>query len=180
MLLPGGPVVFRLPVATPPAARIVKRATRVFNRLNSLVYVESLRSGPTGGLLTKWRLVAPDRLSYQIRGGAAAVVIGQRRWDQNSPGGSWVRGSQIPALQVPQPTWDGVTTNAHLVGTSRVGGHSVWIVSFANPTIPAWFTAWIDRRSYRTLQLRMTAAAHFMFHRYVAFDRPVRIEPPKR
>jgi hypothetical protein len=55
----------------------------------------------------------------------------------------------------------------------------VWVVSFANPSTPAWFTAWIDRSTYRPLRLRMTAAAHFMTHDYVAFNRPLRISPPR-
>jgi hypothetical protein len=80
---------------------------------------------------------------------------------------------------VPQPTWGDVAIDAHVIGTARVAGRPVWVVSFVNPTTPAWFTAWIDRRSYRTLQLRMTASAHFMFHRYESFDRPLRIRPPK-
>jgi hypothetical protein len=73
-----------------------------------------------------------------------------------------------------------VAVDAHTIGTARVAGRPAWIVTFANPTTPAWFTAWIDRRSYRTLQMRMTASAHFMFHRYESFDRPLRIVPPRR
>ena len=84
----------------------------------------------------------------------------------------------MPPLQVPTPTWGSGVSNAHLLGRARVGGRPVWVVSFANPSIPAFFTAWVDRQSYRTLQLRMTAAAHFMFHRYTEFDRPVSIKPP--
>ena len=155
-----------------------READRVFRSLRSLVYVESLRSEPTGGILTTWKMVAPDSLSYQIKDGAAAVVIGRRRWDQVRPGGAWEKGSQNPPLTVPEPSWGAVTTNAHVLGAATVHGRSTWIVTFANPTIPAWFTAWIDMRTSRTLQLRMTAAAHFMFHRYLAFDEPVRITPP--
>jgi hypothetical protein len=55
----------------------------------------------------------------------------------------------------------------------------VWVVSFANPSTPAWFTAWIDQETYRPLQLRMTAAAHFMFHRYLTFDEPLTIAAPR-
>ncbi len=157
---------------------ILAKADSVFRSLRSLVYVESLRSKPRGGIVTTWKMVAPDRLSYQIKDGAAAVVIGRRRWDQVRPGGTWEKGSQNPPLTVPVPSWGSVTTNAHVLGAATVHGRSTWIVTFANPTIPAWFTAWIDRRTYRTLQLRMTAAAHFMFHRYLAFDEPVRITPP--
>ena len=169
---------FRLPVASRPANAIMNRATHVFQNLNSLVYVESLRSDPTHGLVTTWTLGAPDRVAYRIRGGASAVVIGKRRWDRTAPGKRWIRSAQVPPLQVPTPTWGSGVSNAHLLGTARVGGRPVWVVSFANPSIPAFFTAWVDRQSYRTLQLRMTAAAHFMFHRYTEFDRPVSIKPP--
>jgi hypothetical protein len=65
-----------------------------------------------------------------------------------------------------------------VLSEARVDGRPVWVVSFTNPTAPAWFTVWIDRESYRTLRLRMTAAAHFMFHRYLEFDRPLRIVAP--
>jgi hypothetical protein len=172
------PVVFRIPAPAPGAAAIVARASRVTRSLRSLVYVESLRSGPKGGLLTAWRLKAPDEVEYRIRGGADAVVIGKRRWDRDGPNAPWRRSQQLPVLRVPEPAWGSVATNAHLLGTGRIGGRPVWIVSFANPTTPAWFTAWIDRENYRPLRLRMTAAAHFMYHRYLEFDRPLRIVPP--
>jgi hypothetical protein len=172
------PVAFDIPARPRPAAAIVARAARVTRALKSLVYVESLRSGPTGGLLTTWSLQAPDEVEYRIRRGADAIVLGTRRWDRDRPGAPWRR-SQLPALQVPQPAWGSRATNAYLLRDGRVDGRPVWVVSFANPTTPAWFTAWIDRATYRPLRLRMTAAAHFMTHRYVAFDRPLTITPPR-
>ena len=179
VVLSGKTVPFDLPATAPSAAAIVARAAQVTRRLSSLVYVESLRSGPKGGLLTTWRLKAPNEVTYDIRGGASAVIIGQTRWDRDRPGAPWRRSSQIPALKVPQPAWGSKAVNAHLLGTGRVGGRPVWIVSFLNPSTPAWFTAWIDRSTYRPLRLKMTAAAHFMRHRYVAFDQPLRIRPPR-
>jgi len=169
---------FRLPAASRPATATVSRATHVFRSLRSLVYVESLSSDPTHRLVTTWTLGAPDRVAYRIHGGASAVVIGKRRWDRTAPGQRWVRSSQVPPLQVPTPTWGSGVSNAQLLGTARLAGRPVWVVSFVNSSIPAFFTAWVDRQSYRTLQLRMTAAAHFMFHRYTEFDRPVSIKPP--
>jgi copper transport protein len=180
LVLPGQPVRFELPRSTQRAAAIVARAARVTRHLRSLVYVESLRSGPKGGIVTTWRMAAPNRVTYDINGGGAAVVIGRTRWDRDSASRPWTRSQQIPALRVPQPAWGDVARNARVLGTGSIGGRPVWIVSFANPTIPAWFTVWIDRKSYRTLRLRMTAAAHFMFHRYLEFDRPLRIVPPRR
>lgn len=53
------------------------------------------------------------------------------------------------------------------------------MVSFLYPATPAWFTARIDRSSYRTLRLEMVATAHFMHDRDGPFDTPLRVEPPK-
>jgi hypothetical protein len=173
------PVVFRVPARAPSATAIVAHAARVTRKLRSLVYVEALRSGPTGGLLTTWRLQAPNQVEYRIRGGAAAVVLGTRRWDRDRPGARWHRSQQLPALRVPQPAWGSRATNAHVLGETRVAGRPVWIVSFVNPSTPAWFTAWIDRATYRPLRLHMTAAAHFMTHDYLEFNRRLAIRPPR-
>lgn len=173
------PVVFHLPAHPRPAGALVARAARVTRGLKSLVYVESLRSGPTGGLLTTWRLRAPDEVEYRIRDGASAIVLGERRWDRDRPGAPWRRSRQLPRLRVPEPAWGSRATNAYVLRDGRVDGRPVWVVSFANPTTPAWFTAWIDRATYRPLRLRMVAAAHFMTHRYLRFDRPLEISPPR-
>ena len=178
VLVAGRSAPFTIPKGTQPAAAIVRRAGNAFRRLRTLVYTESLRSKPTGGIVTTWKFVAPNRMQYDIRGGASAVVIGERRWDRIKPGGGWTRSSQIPALSVPQPTWGRGAMDARLLARSRVDGRPVSIVSFVDPTIPAWFTAWIDPSSYRTLRLRMTAAGHFMYHRYLQFNGPLRIVPP--
>jgi hypothetical protein len=69
--------------------------------------------------------------------------------------------------------------NAHVLSQTSVAGRPVWVVSFVNPSVPAWFTAWIDRSNYRTLRLRMTAASHFMYHRYLRFDERLGIKPPR-
>ena len=173
------PVAFDIPARSRPAAAIVARAARVTRSLKSLVYVESLRSGPTGGLLTTWSMKAPNEVEYRIRGGADAIVLGTRRWDRDGAGKRWRRSQQLPALRVPQPAWGSTATNAYVLGEGRVAGRPVWVVSFANPTTPAWFTAWIDRATYRPLRMRMTAAAHFMTHRYLAFNQPLTIAPPR-
>jgi hypothetical protein len=172
------PVTFDVPDRSQPAAAIVSRAARATRALKSLVYEESLRSGPKGGLLTKWTLKAPNQVEYQIRGGADAIVLGTKRWDRDRAGKPWRRSQQLPALRVPLPAWGSRATNAYVLREGRVAGRPVWVVSFTNPTTPAWFTAWIDKRTYRPLRLHMTAAAHFMTHRYLGFNEPLTIEPP--
>ena len=174
------PVAFDIPARPRPAAAIVARAGRVTRALKSLVYVESLRSGPTGGLLTTWSMQAPNEVEYRIRGGADAIVLGTRRWDRDRAGKPWRRSQQLPGA-ARAAAGLGLDGDERLrpaaKGASR--GRPVWVVSFANPTTPAWFTAWIDRATYRPLRLHMTAAAHFMTHRYLAFNRPLTIEPPR-
>jgi copper transport protein len=162
----------RFPVyAARPAAGLVIRATRVFNSLRSLVYDESLASSPTNRVLTHFEIVAPDRLAYRIVGGQQAVVIGGRRWDR-SPGGRWVASPQSP-LRLPAAPWS-IILDARMIGRTP----RLWRVAFLDPTVPAWFEVELDRRTLRTLDVHMTAAAHFMHDRYLRFNAPLRITPP--
>ncbi|MGB2953513.1 MAG: copper resistance protein CopC [Gaiellaceae bacterium] len=179
VLVSGRGPAFTLPARwpAPTADAIVGRATRVFRRLRTLVIHERLASSPQNFLKTTYELVAPNRLAYQIAGGAQAIVIGDRRWDRDNARARWQRSSQTP-LRQPTPFWTS-WTRSHLLGTAQLGGRPVWLASFYDPASPAWFKVWIDKRSYRTLQLRMTAAAHFMHHVYGPFDAPIRIAPPK-
>jgi copper transport protein len=171
-------VSFSLPTRWPPpdAANLLARATRVYRRLRTLVTHERLASSPTNVVNTTWEAVAPNRLAYQIAGGAQAIIIGGRRWDRD-PGGNWTPSSQTP-LRQPAPFWTSAI-NAHLVGTTRINGRAAWLVSFYDARIPAFFTIAVDKQNLHTLDLHMTAAAHFMHHRYSGFNKPLAITPPR-
>ena len=134
-----------------------------FRGSRSVEYVERLASSPTNAIVTRWRLEAPNRFSYVIRGGAQAVVIEGRRWDRNSPRARWVESPQTP---LPQPNipWTRATN------VWRISPHDV---VFVDPSIPAYF----DLRGHE--ELRMTAAAHFMVDRYVSFGSTPRLRPPR-
>jgi hypothetical protein len=159
----------------PDATAIVHHAQRTIEHLRTLVVHSHLASDPTHALRTTYEIVAPDRLAYQNGDGSESVIIGDRRWDR-TPGGAWVESSQLPAVRAPLPFWPTSFTNAHVLRTGRKN----WIVSFLDPATPAWFTAWIDRNTYRTVRLDMIATAHFMHDRDGPFDSAVRIEPPRR
>jgi copper transport protein len=169
-------VRFVLPRRWPPAHAdaFMRRATQAFRASSSVVYVERLASSPTAHIVTRWTLVRPNRFAYTIRRGAAGIVIGARRWDRTTPRSRWTSSATTPLPQ-PEPIWASPVRNAYVLSTTS----PQVVVSWANPSIPAWFTARFDRRTARPLELRMTAAAHFMFHRYVSYDRPVRITPPR-
>ncbi|MDX6486017.1 MAG: copper transport protein [Gaiellaceae bacterium] len=173
-------VRFNFPsIWTPPSGvQIVRAATAAFLRLRSVTIDEYLRSSLAYTAHTRWRLEAPDRLTYTaVRGGAQGVVIGNRRWDR-STSGKWVESAQLP-LHQPTPTWGSAPLRAALLGSGRVDGHEVWRVSFVDPNVPAWYTAAIDKRTLRTLAVQMVAPAHFMRHTYFGFNTAPTIRPPK-
>jgi hypothetical protein len=65
-----------------------------------------------------------------------------------------------------------------VLASGDYAGKAAWHVSFFDPASPAWFSAWIERGTYRTLELDMVAASHFMHHVYGPFNAPIRVSPP--
>ncbi len=168
----GRKLVFAVPAKLRPANAIVARATDRFRGLRSVEYVERLASSPRNRVVADFTLERPNRLEYRIRGGAAGIIIGSRRWDR-VPGGKWQASAQEPTPQ-PEPIWTGHVTNAYLLSTTP----STYVVSFLKPIGPAWFTLVLDRRTMLPRTMRMTATAHFMHHRYSQFNAAPRIKPP--
>jgi hypothetical protein len=168
-------VVLPVPFPAKDASAIVARATRTWKQLQSLSYRERLASDPKHFVLSDWQIVAPDRLAYQIQGEGQAVIVGVRRWDRPK-GGDWVETSAL-RLHQPEPFWV-EATNAYVVGSATVQGHAVWRVSFFDPRTPGWFLAAIDKKTDRTLDVQMTAAAHFMHDSYGGFNTSIKIDPP--
>lgn len=162
----------------PPGLEIVGRAERTIDALHTLVVHSHLASDSKHAVTTTYKMVAPDRVEYVNADGSASVIVGNRRWDRSHPGEKWRSSPQVPALRQPAPFWPPAITNARVLRSDRVDGKPVWVVSFLDPATPAWFTAWIDRASYRTLRLEMVATAHFMRDRDGPFDTPLRVEPP--
>jgi len=163
----------------PPALAIVRQAERAITRLHTLVVHSQLASDAKHSVTTLYKMVAPDRLAYVNGDGSGSVIVGNRRWDRSGSSARWTSSPQTPAISQPAPFWPPQIRNARVLRNSRVDGRPVWVVSFLDPATPAWFTAWIDRSTYRTLRLQMVATAHFMRDRDGPFDAPLRVEPPK-
>ncbi|MHB8468149.1 MAG: copper resistance CopC/CopD family protein [Gaiellaceae bacterium] len=166
-------VFFTLPVTTPSAAALVRRAHAAYRELRSVAYREHLASDPAHAIDALWRLEKPNRLTYSIAGGARAIVVGARRWDSDGAGKPYVESSQTPLPQ-PATQWS-ESANAHVLARSA----STVTVSFVDPTIPAYFTVVFDRATLRPRVLRMAASAHFMTDRYLEFNEPPAIRPPR-
>lgn len=164
----------------PDGGAIMAHAGRVWRALRSVAYVEHLAADPTNRQTSDWRVAAPDRAAYSIRGGGSqAIVIGARRWDRSTPSGRWLESQQTAPLRQPVPFWVAVS-DAHVLGTVTTSGRAAWLVSFFDPRTPAWFEARVEKRTGHTLELRMFAAAHFMRHVYRSFDDAPAIVPPPR
>jgi copper transport protein len=157
---------FTLPTRAPDATALLRRITKRYRASKTIVFDESLASSPTDKQQTRFAVVAPDRLSYAIRGGPSAIVIGARRWDRDRAGAPWLVSQQTP-LDVTQPYWQ-TPTNVHLVAPN--------VLTFLDRRVPAWFRVTIS--GPLPLRMHMTAAAHFMTDRYVAFGGPVTVSPP--
>jgi hypothetical protein len=162
-----------MPRQWPPhdASAIVQRATRTFRQLRTVSVRSWLASGPERPLFTHWTLVAPNRLTYEIQNGSAAVIIGNHRWDKQ-PGGKWEKSDQTPIHQ-PSPFWRS-WIDARVLASTK----SAWIVSFFDPQTPGWYELRIAKASMRLLDLRMHATAHFMREAYSQFNAPVEVRPP--
>jgi hypothetical protein len=137
-----------------------------------------LGSDPTHILDTTYRAVAPDKLQITSQNGTQSITIGKTIWSRQ-PGQPWQRIPQTSPIRSITPYWAGTLEDPTLLGTTTIHGRPTWIVSFAAPQFPAFFTIWIDKTTHRTLQLKMTAAAHFMHHTYGPFNQPFTIAPPK-
>ena len=158
------------------ANALVLHAGQAWRALQSVTYSERLASGPRRAVTSVWRVTAPDRIAYQVRGGWAGVIVGARRWDR-PPGGRWAASAQSPVTQ-PQPFWVSAV-DAHILAAKTVRGRAVWEVSFFDPGTPAWFDVLLDRETLRTLELHMVTTAHFMHDVYGSFDTTPRVQPPR-
>jgi hypothetical protein len=165
------PVELPRPWPPPDASAIVARATRTFESLRSFTVADRLASDAQHAVFTRWQIVGPDRLAYRIVGGAAAVIIGDRRWDK-VPGGTWQPARQTPIHQ-PTPFWSS-WKDAHVLASTP----TTWRVSFYDPKTPGWYELVIAKPTLRPLEMRMNATAHFMHDVYGGFNTPIRIVPP--
>jgi hypothetical protein len=172
-------VAFTLPTVWPPpnAEATVARAARVWRGLHTLEFNDELSSGGSLTLDTQWKIVAPDRIAYEIKGESSSVIIGDERWDKPAGAKTFTESAQAP-VQQPQPFWVSAT-DARLLGTVLVHGRPAWKISFFDPKTPGWFTILVDKATMHTLDIRMTAIAHFMHDTYGPFNAPISIEPPK-
>jgi copper transport protein len=164
---------FDVPASTPDGAATLRRVETRYRALKSVFFLETLASSPTQGITALWRLERPDRVDYQVPGGASGIVIGATRWDRDRPDAAWQRSDQ-QRLHQPAPAWT-QSRNTHVIADNG----DAKTLTFMDPATPAYFRLTVDAKTLLPRELRMTAASHFMVDRYVRFNAPRAIYPPR-
>jgi copper transport protein len=165
---------FAVPANTQPADELLRRIEVRYRTRRSVFFLERLASSPAHQVSALWRLEAPNRLAYQIPGGAEGLVIGNRRWDRSTPDTPRRESAQT---QLPQPAtqWNEIA-NVNVVAADK----ETKTLTFVDPTTPAYFQVVVDVHTLLPRSVQMTAAAHFMLDRYIRFNAPRAIYPPPR
>ena len=104
---------------------------------------------------------------------AAAQGAGHARRCPRTPGEAWTgwgtSGLESPATQGSQ------IGNGNGVASDK----ETKTITFVDPTTPAYFEVVVDTHTLLPREVRMTAAAHFMVDRYIRFNAPRAIYPPR-
>jgi copper transport protein len=158
------------------AKRLLRQAQARMRELGTLRIRETLTSGLGVGVRTQYRLRAPDRMAYRSSTGADLIAIGKTAYDVG-PGGQVERrpfgadGFRLVELF----RWTVYGRSVRWLGSAD----GVSRIALFDPATPIWYRLDIERETKRIVGERMITGGHFMDRRYLAFDRPLRIEPPR-
>jgi hypothetical protein len=75
--------------------------------------------------------------------------------------------------------WTPYARAVRLLALERRGARRIAKLALMDEATPVWYRVRIDLATMRIPWARMIADAHFMTRRYYAFNRPVRIRPPR-
>jgi hypothetical protein len=163
-----------LPERMPPdGAALFERARRTMSALESFRYTERLSSGLGTTVRSTIDVEAPDRMRLRTKG-FTSVIIGKTRWDRPA-GTQWER-SPFPGLSVPDLLMWHAAKDPRVLRRRQNG--NVELVAWATEPVPSWFRLEVEP-SGRVAEAEMTAASHFMLHRYEDFDEGVTITAPR-
>ena len=167
-------VSFDLPAFLPPDGNATfEKASRTMSALQSFRYTERLSSGLGTTVNSTVDVQAPDRMRLRTKG-FSSVIIGKTRWDRPA-GAQWKR-SPFPGLDVQGLLMWHQAKNPRIV--SLHGNGEAELVAFGLQPVPAWFRLDVEP-SGRVTEAEMTAASHFMLHRYSDFDHGAAVTAPR-
>jgi hypothetical protein len=176
----GGTAAFHLPPLPPPSGTpLYERMQERMHALRTYRLQETLSSG-RAVVRAHYAFQAPDRLRIRVGSGSERVIIGDREWRRAGPEDRWRTDVAIPP-RVPSFIWDfgGDPVAARILGREDLDGVTTTVLSFFGRSgiIPIWYRLWVDPEGL-VRRAEMRAQAHFMDHRYLDFDAPLRITVP--
>jgi hypothetical protein len=167
-------VSFDLPTFLPPDGNeTFDKAGRTMSALRTFRFTERLSSGLGTTVNSTVDVQAPDRMRLRTNG-FSSVIVGKNRWDRTA-GSDWEQ-SPFPGLDVRDLLMWHEAKNPRIVRLS--GNGEAELVAFGLQPVPAWFRLDVEP-SGRVTEAEMTAASHFMLHRYQDFNRSRPVEPPR-
>ena len=158
-------VRFALPAQAPPAMHSCAAPTAAYRSLRSVTYRERLAADETDAhrRALAAREPEPHRVHDRRRraGHRDRQIAAGTATRRTAHGSSRSRRRSLSRRRNGQ-----YATNAHVIAQTP----STTTVSFADPTIPAYFTVTFDRKTLRPRVMHMTAASHFMTDTYLGFN----------
>ena len=144
------------PRAVEPAVELVAGRQRL-RGLRTVAFEERLSPGSGKAIQSRWDVVASRRPGVPDRGGLAARVVGRSAL---GPRARRTLGRvRADAPRSPEASWTKAVANPSS-SDRRPSTAGKWIVSFLDrAALPTSFTLWIDKSSFRTLELQMTIVA---------------------
>ncbi|HEY7174440.1 MAG TPA: hypothetical protein VH442_05945, partial [Micromonosporaceae bacterium] len=179
----GGTADFTLPaLPAPDGTALVQRASDSMARVRSYSVDEDF-----SGIHSTYAYAVPHEMFLRMWLSGVphdTLWLGTSKYKRDSPTTAWGAPVSVQPVPVPYLAWKPFepVVDARIVGSSRIGGVPVQLVSFfgghgADPE-PVWFTLWIDQSSGLVLRSQMWAPGHFMDDRYASFNQPVQIPRP--
>lgn len=148
--------------------------------MDSVRETERVTSGVRPGVVTEYRLKAPDRMAVHTDAGADTVVIGRREWVR-APGDRWQ-----PTATAPAPfhmrslfRWTTYARVVRALDRRRDDGRRVAELAFMEPGTPMWQRLTVDVDTGRVTEARVTLPGYYIDRRFHAFDGPMHIRPPE-
>lgn len=161
------------------ARALLERAQRTMRALRSVRETERVTSGPGTLAVTHYRVRAPDRHESATSSGARRILIGRRGWLRVG-GEPWrVSSPGVPFTVRTWFRWTPFAEAVELLGVRMERGRRVARLALFDPATPVWQRLTVDLSSGRVLSGVAISRAHRITQRYLAFNRPVRIDPPQ-
>ncbi|MGH2653342.1 MAG: copper resistance CopC/CopD family protein [Actinomycetota bacterium] len=176
----GGTAIFDVPPLPPTdGTALYERMQERMHALRTYRLEESLSSG-RAVVRADYAFQAPDRMRIRVDSGSERVIVGDREWRREGPGGRW-RADQAISPEVPKFIWDfgGDPVGLRILGQENMDGIATTVLAFfgGSGNTPIWYRLWVDSEGL-VRRAEMRAQGHFMDHRYFDFDAPFQVQPP--